>query len=90
MIDEIFRVLKVVNISSDITEKGHEFLQELRDISSMAMEHFDEKIVPGLKIKLDAKKRAEFPTVLQGELYFVVIRSKKHSILEYLILSCAY
>lgn len=66
VIDEIFRVLKVVNISSDITEKGHEFLQELRDISSMAMEHFDEKIVPGLKIKLDAKKRAEFPTVLQG------------------------
>ncbi|KAL1464741.1 hypothetical protein WDU94_004361 [Cyamophila willieti] len=66
VIDEIFRVLKVVNTLSDITEKGHEFLQELRDISSMAMEHFDEKIVPGLKMKLDAKKRAEFPASLQG------------------------
>ena len=27
-------------------------LQELRDISSMAMEYFDEKIVPNLKVKL--------------------------------------
>lgn len=29
--------------------RAHEILQELRDISSMAMEHFDEKILPDLK-----------------------------------------
>ena len=32
--------------------RTHDLLQELRDISSMAMEHFDEKIAPGLKRKL--------------------------------------
>jgi len=32
--------------------RAHELLQELRDISSMAMEHFDEKIVPQLKKKM--------------------------------------
>lgn len=29
--------------------RAHEILQELRDISSMAIEHFDEKIVPDIK-----------------------------------------
>lgn len=29
--------------------RAHEVLQELRDISSMAIEHFDEKIVPEIK-----------------------------------------
>lgn len=29
--------------------RAYEILQELRDISSMAMEHFDEKILPALK-----------------------------------------
>ncbi len=32
--------------------RPHEILQELRDISSMAMEHFDEKVVPILKKKM--------------------------------------
>lgn len=34
--------------------RAHEFLQELRDISSMAMEHFEEKIAPSLKTKMPA------------------------------------
>ena len=29
--------------------RSHEVLMELRDISSMAMEHFEEKILPSLK-----------------------------------------
>lgn len=29
--------------------RSHEVLQELRDLSSMAMEYFDEKIAPGFK-----------------------------------------
>lgn len=54
MIDECYKILR--NISSTSTASGevrnlraHEILQELRDISSMAIEHFDEKIVPDIK-----------------------------------------
>lgn len=48
MIDEIFRVLRLIR-DSKTPPRAHEILQELRDISSMAMEHFDEKILPDLK-----------------------------------------
>lgn len=48
VIDEIFRVLRLIR-DSKTPPRAHEILQELRDISSMAMEHFDEKILPGLK-----------------------------------------
>ncbi|XP_072503834.1 F-box only protein 28 isoform X1 [Notamacropus eugenii] len=51
VIDEIYRVLRYVN-STRAPQRAHEVLQELRDISSMAMEYFDEKIVPVLKKKL--------------------------------------
>ncbi|CAL8298186.1 unnamed protein product [Merluccius merluccius] len=49
VIDEIYRVLRYVN-STRAPQRAHEVLQELRDISSMAMEYFDEKIVPILKL----------------------------------------
>ncbi|XP_035736807.1 F-box only protein 28-like isoform X1 [Vespa mandarinia] len=48
VIDEIFRVLRLIRDSKTLPTP-HEILQELRDISSMAMEHFDEKILPDLK-----------------------------------------
>lgn len=48
MIDEIFRVLRLIR-DTKTPPRAHEILQELRDISSMAMEHFDEKILPDLK-----------------------------------------
>ncbi|XP_006009000.1 F-box only protein 28 [Latimeria chalumnae] len=51
VVDEIYRVLRYVN-STKAPQRAHEVLQELRDISSMAMEYFDEKIVPILKRKL--------------------------------------
>lgn len=51
VIDEIYRVLKLVQ-NTKSPPRAHEILQELRDISSMAMEHFDEKIVPILKQKM--------------------------------------
>uniref|UniRef100_A0A3P9KBM0 F-box protein 28 n=1 Tax=Oryzias latipes TaxID=8090 RepID=A0A3P9KBM0_ORYLA len=51
VIDEIYRVLRYVNCTR-APQRAHEVLQELRDISSMAMEYFDEKIVPILKRKL--------------------------------------
>lgn len=60
MIDEVFNVLSTIThtknrsqsnifILSDKPLKTHEVLQELRDISSMAIDHFEEKIVPSLK-----------------------------------------
>lgn len=36
-------------------------LQELRDISSMAMEHFEEKIVPLLKSKQESQCCPSYP-----------------------------
>lgn len=37
--------------------RAYEILQELRDISSMAMEYFDEKIVPGFKCQVSINNR---------------------------------
>ncbi|KAH3851252.1 hypothetical protein DPMN_093732 [Dreissena polymorpha] len=51
VLDELHSILYRLQ-SSDQPPRSHEFLQELRDISSMAMEHFDEKIAPGLKSRL--------------------------------------
>ncbi|OXU31109.1 hypothetical protein TSAR_016405 [Trichomalopsis sarcophagae] len=51
VIDEIFRVLRLIRISKT-PPRTPEILQELRDISSMAMEHFDEKILPDFKHSL--------------------------------------
>ncbi|XP_014271905.1 F-box only protein 28 isoform X2 [Halyomorpha halys] len=51
VIDEIMRVLRCV-ANNPCPPRAHEILQELRDISSMAMEHFDEKILPTLKMSM--------------------------------------
>ncbi|XP_037679258.1 F-box only protein 28-like [Choloepus didactylus] len=51
VIDEIYRVLRYVS-STRAPQRAHEVLKELRDVSSMAMEYFDEKIAPVLKRKL--------------------------------------
>ncbi|XP_014216887.1 F-box only protein 28 [Copidosoma floridanum] len=48
VIDEILRVLRLIRLSKT-PPRTPEILQELRDISSMAMEHFDEKILPDFK-----------------------------------------
>lgn len=55
MLDEIFRVLNYLE-KTENPPRAHEILQELRDISSMAMEYFDEHIVPGLKQKIHEGK----------------------------------
>ncbi|XP_067119475.1 F-box only protein 28 isoform X2 [Centruroides vittatus] len=51
VIDEIYRVLRYIQ-NTPTPPRAHEILQELRDISSMAMEYFDEKIAPALKQKI--------------------------------------
>ena len=48
VLDEIYCILKSVRVNPN-PPRAHELLQELRDISSMAMEHFDEKIAPNLR-----------------------------------------
>ncbi|GBP55113.1 F-box only protein 28 [Eumeta japonica] len=53
VIDEISRVLRIVETSTS-PPRAHEVLQELRDISSMAIEHFDDKISPAFKKRLQA------------------------------------
>ncbi|XP_022194675.1 uncharacterized protein LOC111052337 isoform X1 [Nilaparvata lugens] len=55
VIDELLRVIKYVNKSIH-PPRPHDLLQELRDITSMAMEHFEERIVPILKEKMNAYK----------------------------------
>ncbi|EDV96365.1 GH16208 [Drosophila grimshawi] len=54
VLDEISAILKLVG-SSPKQLRPHEVLQELRDISSMAIEHFDERIAVNFKpvIKLN-------------------------------------
>jgi len=51
VIDEIFRVLRFIQTNPQ-PPRIAELLQELRDISSMAMEFFEERIVPNLKTKM--------------------------------------
>lgn len=48
VLDEIFRILRLIS-KTNKPLRAHEVLQELRDISSMAIEHFDEKIANNLK-----------------------------------------
>jgi len=51
VIDEIFSVLRTIQNDKN-PPRAYEILQELRDISSMAMEYFDETIVPSLKVHM--------------------------------------
>lgn len=48
VIDEVMRLLRLVGNTGE-QFRAREILQELRDITSMAIEHFDEKIAPDLK-----------------------------------------
>lgn len=71
MIDEVLHVLSIIsslNNTAQSSQTGtflmcdrplrtYEVLQELRDISSMAIDHFEEKIAPSLK-----KAYCELPT----------------------------
>lgn len=54
VVDEIYKLLRIVESSQNIS-RVHDLLQELRDISSMAMEHFEEKIAPKLKAQIQTR-----------------------------------
>ncbi|XP_049787954.1 F-box only protein 28 [Schistocerca cancellata] len=63
VIDEIFRILRYMeSYGIDAPPpRTLDTLQELRDISSMAMEHFEEKIVPILKSRLECQNYPNYP-----------------------------
>lgn len=50
VIDELFRVLALIDCKTT-PPRAYDILQEFRDISSMAMEHFEERIVPTFKLQ---------------------------------------
>ncbi|XP_030386203.1 F-box only protein 28 [Scaptodrosophila lebanonensis] len=54
VLDEISNILKLLATTSRQL-RPHEVLQELRDISSMAIEHFDEKIAVNFKMEHRSK-----------------------------------
>lgn len=53
VLDEFFRILEILKKSHDrggtLTIDIHELLKDLRDLSSMAMEHFEEHVQPSLR-----------------------------------------
>lgn len=68
VIDEVFTILDIVQKAAKPL-RTHEVLQELRDISSMAIEHFDEKIAVVLKKKfldIHKNKQSYSPTHCSG------------------------
>lgn len=52
VLDETKRILDLV-VNNKVPPKSSQFLQELRDLSSMAIEHFDEHILPGCREQLE-------------------------------------
>ncbi|KAJ8963636.1 hypothetical protein NQ314_005483, partial [Rhamnusium bicolor] len=63
VLDEMKNVLALVE-SDQTPPRTHQLLQELRDLSSMAMEHFDEHILPRAKEQVDRRSAATFTAVL--------------------------
>uniref|UniRef100_A0A1I8GFW9 F-box domain-containing protein n=1 Tax=Macrostomum lignano TaxID=282301 RepID=A0A1I8GFW9_9PLAT len=57
VLDELFRILRTVRATVE-PPRAHELLHELRDLSSMAMEHFEEQIEPLVKIDAAAAAAA--------------------------------
>nr|XP_023026576.1 F-box only protein 28 [Leptinotarsa decemlineata] len=93
VLDEIKSVLNLVE-RDQAPPRTHQLLQELRDLSSMAMEHFDEHILPTVKelvvyrtvksyecvTATNSKKTKSLyaPHVLSNELHRVKKQSKTH------------
>ncbi|CAK1549130.1 unnamed protein product [Leptosia nina] len=75
VIDEIRRVLSIVE-TSKTPPRAHEVLQELRDISSMAIEHFDDKISPAFRKKLQEGVAVPSPRPSQGSLLPLAFRQE--------------
>ncbi|CAG9824470.1 unnamed protein product [Phaedon cochleariae] len=62
VLDEMKSVLALVE-SDQAPPRTHQLLQELRDLSSMAMEHFDEHILPKVKEQIDHRSALAYGTI---------------------------
>lgn len=62
VLDEMRTVLCLVE-SDQTPPRTHQLLQELRDLSSMAMEHFDEHILPKVKEQVDRRSALSYGSV---------------------------
>ncbi|GJQ84240.1 Mcm10 [Trypoxylus dichotomus] len=73
VVDEIERVLRIIQNKAP-PPRTHELLQELRDISSMAMEYFEEQILPNLKLQMEQPPIIPLlpPTSSKGSKYVLV------------------
>lgn len=72
VIDECYKILRSISSFDTRNLRAHEILQELRDISSMAIEHFDEKIVPEIK-----KSRPDAGNVSISSIYDLLITTPR-------------
>lgn len=75
VIDEIRRVLSIVETATT-PPRAHEVLQELRDISSMAIEHFDDKISPAFRKRLQEGAAPPQPRASQTVLAPLAMRQE--------------
>uniref|UniRef100_A0A0K8TRF8 F-box domain-containing protein n=1 Tax=Tabanus bromius TaxID=304241 RepID=A0A0K8TRF8_TABBR len=62
VIDEVLYILRLIETTTKPL-RAHDVLQELRDISSMAIEHFDEKIAPTVKKTFLDVKTQKYPSM---------------------------
>ena len=75
VLDEIFSVLRTIS-KDENPPRAFEILQELRDISSMAMEYFEDKIVPLFKILSPIRySPASFSSLHMGSSYSMMLPS---------------
>lgn len=66
VVDEILMILRLVETSNKPL-RAHEVLQELRDISSMAIDHFDDNIATILKQSyVDLSSQKYVPAIYQS------------------------
>lgn len=73
VLDEIFSVLRTIT-KDENPPRAFEILQELRDISSMAMEYFEDKIVPHFKIHSPLRySPAAFSSLHMGSSYSMML-----------------
>lgn len=98
VLDELLRILNTLKYPQQ-PPRAHEFLQELRDISSMAMEHFEEKIAPSLKTKMpavtlpypfsDCSSREQSPgNAINFILLFFLLERVLFCLIIFIILNC--
>lgn len=58
VLDEINRVCRSVQLDSDMPDRPYKLLNEMRDVSSMAIEHFEDVLLPLIRRKISSGQYA--------------------------------